>query len=57
MISKKQDRKLDKKLNSKKIVSPLSIEDRLHIFANIIIDRILEDQRQGILQYKVNKNG
>ncbi len=30
-------------------VTVLSTEDRLHIFANIVIDRILEEQTKGNL--------
>lgn len=30
-------------------VTILSTEDRLHIFANIVIDRILEEQTKGNL--------
>ena len=46
MVGKKQVGKLDKK----KTNSTLSIEDRLHAFANIIVERILEDNLQGSLQ-------
>ena len=43
--------------NPKRNISILSIEDRLHAFANIIIERILEDQRQVALKYKSDGNG
>ena len=35
----------------------LSTEDRLRIFANLIIDRILEDKAKGILPNLVNNKG
>ena len=57
MVSKKQVRKPDNRVISKKTSSTLSIEDRLQAFANIIVERILEDKRQGILRYRVDQNG
>jgi len=57
MVSEKQVRKLDNRVTPKKIISILSIEDRLQAFANIIVERILEDKRQGILRHRVNQNG
>jgi len=57
MVSEKQVRKLDNRVTPKKIISILSIEDRLQAFANIIVERILEDKRQDILRHRVNQNG
>lgn len=57
MVSKKQVKKLNDKVTPKKIISTLSIEDRLHAFANIIVERILEDKRRGTLQYRINQMG
>ncbi len=57
MVSKKQVSKPDNRVTSKKTRSILSIEDRLQAFANIIVERILEDKRRGILRYRVNQNG
>ncbi len=57
MVSEKQVRKLGNRVTPKKIISILSIEDRLQAFANIIVERILEDKRQGILRHRVNQNG
>ncbi len=54
MVGKKQIKNKDNKVTSKKAFSVLSTEDRLQAFANIIIERILEDKRQGILRYRVN---
>ena len=54
MVGKKQIKNRNNKVTPKKILSPLSTEDRLRAFANIIIERILEDKRQGILRYRVN---
>ncbi len=53
MVGKKQIKNRDNRAISKKAISVLSTEDRLRAFANIIIERILEDKRQGILQYRV----
>ncbi len=57
MASKKQVSKPDNRVTSKKTSSTLSIEDRLQAFANIIVERILEDKRQDILRYRVDQNG
>ena len=57
MVGKKQVRKPDNRVTSKKTSSTLSIEDRLQAFANIIVERILEDKRRGILRYRVDQNG
>jgi len=54
MVGKKQIKNRDNRAISKKAISVLSTEDRLRAFANIIIERILEDRRQGILRYRVN---
>ena len=54
MVGKKQIKNKDNKVTSKKAFSVLSTENRLRAFANIIIERILEDRRQGILRYRVN---
>ncbi len=54
MVGKKQIKNRDNRATSKKAISVLSTEDRLRAFANIIIERILEDKRQGILRYRVN---
>ena len=54
MVGKKQIKNRDNRAISKKSISVLSTEDRLRAFANIIIERILEDKRQGILRYRVN---
>ena len=54
MVGKKQIKNRNNRATSKKAISVLSIEDRLRAFANIIIERILEDKRQGILRYRVN---
>jgi len=54
MVGKKQIKNRDNRAISKKAISVLSTEDRLRAFANIIIERILEDKRQGILRYRVN---
>jgi DNA-directed RNA polymerase subunit L len=56
MVNEKQVKKISNKITPKKTISTLSIEDRLHAFANIIVERILEDKRRGVLQYKVNQN-
>ena len=53
MVGKKQIKNRDNRAISKKAISVLSTEDRLRAFANIIIERILEDKRQGILRYRV----
>ena len=53
MVGKKQIKNRDNRAISKKSISVLSTEDRLRAFANIIIERILEDKRQGILRYRV----
>lgn len=42
---------LGKKTSNKSRLS-LSTDDRIRIFANIIVERILEDSRQDKLQYK-----
>ncbi|MDD3940596.1 MAG: hypothetical protein PHQ01_03435 [Candidatus Pacebacteria bacterium] len=34
--------------NIPQIGSQLSLEERIEIFANLIIDRIIEDQKKGI---------
>jgi len=34
--------------------SSLTIEERLQIFANLIVDRIIEDQKSGITRTKNN---
>lgn len=57
MVGKKQVNKPDRREISKKASFTLSIEDRLQAFANIIVERILEDKRQGILRYRVDQNG
>ena len=57
MTKEKPVKKLDNNLTLKRNISTISIEDRLHAFANIIIERILEDQRQGALKYKSDGNG
>ena len=54
MVGKKQIKERDNRTTSKKTFSVLSTEGRLRAFANIIIERILEDKRQGILRYRVN---
>jgi len=54
MVGKKQIKNRDNRAISKKAISVLSTEDRLRAFANIIIERILEDKRQGILRYRVS---
>ena len=54
MVGKKQIKNGDNRAISKKAISVLSTEDRLRAFANIIIERILEDRRQDILRYRVN---
>ena len=54
MVGKKQIKNRDNRAISKKAISVLSTEDRLRAFANIIIERILEDKRQGILRHRVN---
>lgn len=56
MVSKKQVWKSDKNTTSKKKNPTLTVEDRLQAFANIIVERILEDNLQGSLQYKRGKN-
>lgn len=35
--------------SSKKVPPVLSVEDRLKIFANIIVDQLIEEQRSGKL--------
>ena len=56
MTKEKPVKKLDNNLTLKRNISTISIEDRLHAFANIIVERILEDQIQGTLKYKVSDN-
>jgi len=44
-----------KKLHKDKS-SSLAIEERLQIFANLIVDRIIEDQKSGITRTQKNNN-
>lgn len=44
-----------KKLQKNKS-SSLTIEERLQIFANLIVDRIIEDQKSGIVRTESNNN-
>lgn len=57
MIREKQLEKPSKNLTPKTNNSKLSTEDRLRAFANIIVERILEDQRNGVMEYKLEGNG
>lgn len=45
------------KNQNKNVISPsLSLEDRLKVIANLIVDRIIEDQINETLQLKVAVN-
>jgi len=57
MTKEKPIKRLGNNLTPKQNIYKLSIEDRLHAFANIIVERILEDQRKGVIKYKVEGNG
>lgn len=35
--------------------SNLSLEERLQVIANLIVDRIIEDQQNGVLGFKTRK--
>ena len=35
--------------------SNLSLEERLQVIANLIVDRIIEDQQNGTLEFKTRK--
>ena len=46
---------LNKNLQSRTITSSLSSQERIHFLANLIIDKILEDQKNGeVLLRKLN---
>jgi hypothetical protein len=36
--------------------SNLSLEERLKVIGNLIVDRIIEDQRNGNLRFKIQNN-
>ena len=37
------------------LTSNLTLEERLKVFANLIVDRIIEDQTNGRLRFKNNQ--
>ena len=46
----------NKNLDTRPIVSLLSPQERIHFLANLIIDKILEDQRNGqVVLHKISK--
>lgn len=52
-------RKHRKKYKTKDIKRPptsnLSLEERLQVIANLIVDRIIEDQQNGTLHFKTRE--
>ncbi|HUD44623.1 MAG TPA: hypothetical protein VMR41_03730 [Patescibacteria group bacterium] len=46
---------LNKKSNTRPVTSTLSLDERIRFLANLIIDKMLEDQRNGcvILKNKI----
>lgn len=52
-------RKHRNKYNTKDIKRPstsnLTLEERLQVIANLIVDRILEDQQNGTLRFKTRE--
>ncbi len=41
--------------NKRPIISSQPIEERLKVLAHLIVDRMLEDQQNGILRLKTDK--
>ncbi len=41
--------------NERPLTSNLTLEERLKVFANLIVDRIIEDQTTGRLRFKNNQ--
>ncbi len=42
--------------DTKQITSNLTLEERLQVIANLIVDRIIEDQLNGSLKFKSKQN-
>ena len=42
--------------DTRQITSNLTLEERLKVIANLIVDRILEDQVNGSLKFKTKQN-
>lgn len=55
----KRVRQHRKKYRTKDLKRPptsnLSLEERLQVIANLIVDRIIEDQQNGTLRFKTQK--
>ncbi len=45
-----QDQVKRKRIVKKTLTANLSIEERLRIFANLIVDRVIEDQKNGVVR-------
>ncbi len=46
------DRRTGKKKHTGKPPSQQSIEERLKVFANVVVDRLMEEQENGNLRFK-----
>lgn len=44
------------KKNTGPLTSNLTLEQRLQVIANLIVDRIIEDQLNGALKFKTKQN-
>ena len=54
----KQTHKPENKIKKdiKELTSNLTLEERLKVIANLIVDRILEDQLNGLLKFRTKQN-
>ena len=54
----KQIHKAENKIrkDTRQITSNLTLEERLQVIANLIVDRILEDQLNGSLKLRTKQN-
>ncbi len=52
---KKQRKKYETKDIKRPPTSNLTLEERLQVIANLIVDRIIEDQQNGTLRFKTSK--
>ncbi len=53
-LTHKPENKIKKDI--KELTSNLTLEERLQVIANLIVDRILEDQLNGSLKFKNKQN-
>ncbi len=44
------------KKSQRLVTSNLSLEERLQVIANLVVDRIIEEQRNGTLRMKTRTN-